>query len=200
MGSQRHIRRRFSVVEGGRRRPVRAWARPVVRRRRRRRLLWRWRRLRRAVLPVVFLVLAGIGLFGWPQAGVPGQVSRPDSRAVFVSWVDGDSGSFGGRRFRLHGVDAPEGSPSRARCAQERRLAANARAAVRRLTGGKRVLVTRSYGHDRYGRELVDLSVDGRDVADTLVARGMLQRWHYEAGAPKPDWCGQGRRAVYTPS
>jgi endonuclease YncB( thermonuclease family) len=42
---------------------------------------------------------------------------------------------------------------------------------------------------DSYGRELVDLSAGGRDVADQLVAAGKLKRWNFEAGESKPDWC-----------
>src|SRR5262249_17456300 len=108
---------------------------------------------------------------------------------VRVSWVDGDSGRIGGAEFRLHGVDAPEGSPSRAECASEREMSAGARQAARRLTDGKAVKVTRSYGKDSYGRQLVDLSVEGRDVADQLVNAGKLKRWNFEGGQPKPNWC-----------
>jgi endonuclease YncB( thermonuclease family) len=37
--------------------------------------------------------------------------------------------------------------------------------------------VSRLYGKDGYGRELVDLAVDGRDVARQLVNAGKLKRW-----------------------
>ena len=117
-------------------------------------------------------------------------VSDISGTRVTVSWVDGDSGRINGREFRLHGVDAPEGSPSRARCERERRRAVDAEYAVRTLTAGKRAVVRRSHGVDKYGRELIDLSVDGQDVAARLLAQGHLKQWNYDAGAAKPDWCG----------
>ena len=108
---------------------------------------------------------------------------------VSITWVDGDSGWIDGREFRLYGVDAPEGSPSRARCNEERALSAEAKAAARSLTSQGTVDVRSSMGTDKYGRELLLLSVDGKDVAASLVGRGHLQYWAYEAGQKKPDWC-----------
>ncbi|OZB15555.1 MAG: hypothetical protein B7X53_11195 [Hyphomonas sp. 34-62-18] len=108
---------------------------------------------------------------------------------VSVTWVDGDSGWINGREFRLYGVDAPEGSPSRARCNEERALSAEAKAAARSLTSQGAVDVRSSMGTDKYGRELLSLSVDGKDVAASLVGRGHLQYWAYESGQKKPDWC-----------
>lgn len=131
-------------------------------------------------------------MLGRAGISVPAIVSSsPASRnaGLEVVWVDGDSGRIGGRAFRLHGVDAPEGSVSRARCSLERQRADRARSAARRLTAGQGVIVARTYGRDRYGRELVDLTLGGRDVAGMLMRDGHLKRWRYEAGAPKPDWC-----------
>ncbi len=115
----------------------------------------------------------------------------PDAKQprVIVSWVDGDSGSINGRAFRLYGVDAPEGSESRARCDVELRRANDARHAVRSFTTGRRVVVRRSHGFDKYGRELVELSADGDDVGAALRARGHLKRWNYAGGQAKPNWC-----------
>ncbi len=111
-------------------------------------------------------------------------------RTLGVDWVDGDSGTLStGERFRLHGVDAPESGPTRAQCAHEREQAKKARAAARELTDGKLVRITRSHGHERYGRELLSLSQDGRDIAEALVGSGYLQRWNFEAGHDKPSWC-----------
>jgi endonuclease YncB( thermonuclease family) len=58
------------------------------------------------------------------------------------------------------------------------------------VTEGKTVRVSRTYGADTYGREIVDLVVGGRDVADQLVASGKLRRWNFDGGESKPDWCG----------
>lgn len=107
-----------------------------------------------------------------------------------INWVDGDSGTIDGHEFRLHGVDAPEGSPSRAHCRAERERATRARVAARQITRNANIAVSVFYGADPYGRELVDLTVNGADVATLLVAKGHLQLWNFESGQPKPDWCG----------
>jgi endonuclease YncB( thermonuclease family) len=106
-----------------------------------------------------------------------------------VRWVDGDSGEIDGRRFRLYGVDAPEGSVSRAQCTKERSKAKSSANAARNLTSNQRVRVSHSYGQDYYGRELVSLSAGGIDVAKSLIAGGHLKSWNYDAGEPKPQWC-----------
>lgn len=159
-------------------------------RRPRRRALGPFKRL---VVPAAIAGLlvsaAGLTFIDGREPDAPGTGGAPTSETVRVTWVDGDSGRLDGREFRLHGVDAPEGSPDRARCARERALSGDARNAARTITEGKTVRVSRSYGTDSYGRELVDLSAAGRDVADQLVAAGMLKRWNFEGGEHKPDWC-----------
>lgn len=124
-----------------------------------------------------------------PGKAAPALISDKTSPAISVNWVDGDSGTIDGRAFRLYGVDAPEGSPYRAECNKEQRLSSNAREAVRKLTDGAEIEISRSHGIDKYDRELLTLRADGRDVATALVSAGHLKRWNYEAGDPKPDWC-----------
>lgn len=149
--------------------------------------------LKRLIVPAVIagLILAAAGLAIVDDTGPERSPTdgAADSQTVRVTWADGDSGRLDGREFRLHGVDAPEGSPQRAKCARERALSGDARNAARTITEGKAVRVSRRYGADSYGRELVDLSADGRDVATQLVAAGMLKRWNFEGGERKPDWC-----------
>ncbi len=83
----------------------------------------------------------------------------------------------------------PEGSPQRAQCQRERDLAGAARDAARVLTGGRQETISRRRGTDRYERLVVDLSIDGRDVASQLVGAGKLKRWNFDGGEQKPDWC-----------
>lgn len=106
-----------------------------------------------------------------------------------VSWADGDSGWINGTAFRLYGVDAPESSPARAKCESERRRALDAKKAAQALTAGAEIRVRHIYGEDKYGRELVDISADGRDVASALIGNGHLKYWRYSAGQKKPVWC-----------
>ena len=112
-----------------------------------------------------------------------------------IYWSDGDSGRFQGKKFRLHGVDAPEtggvGSYGGAKCEYERELGYAAKEDVVEFTRGKLVQVYRDYGEDRYGRLVVDLSVNGQDLAMQMINRGVLKRWDYDGGEPKPNWCGR---------
>lgn len=154
------------------------------------------RRIRRPgpkalLVGAIVLGLGGIALLGALDLKAPGfATSGSGARPVMVTWIDGDSGYIDGREFRLHGVDAPEGSPSRARCTKERDLSRSARAGAENATGGRRMTVARSYGADVYGRDLVDLRADGADVASTLLEAGYVKRWNFERGDSKPDWCG----------
>lgn len=112
-----------------------------------------------------------------------------------VYWSDGDSGRLSdGTRFRLHAIDAPEtGSMKQrggAKCESERALGYEAKATVLDLTRGKTLTVTKDYGLDRYKRLVLDLSVDGKDLAAALVRAGHHKPWDYDGGDPKPDWCG----------
>ncbi|MEZ5997389.1 MAG: thermonuclease family protein [Hyphomonas sp.] len=109
-------------------------------------------------------------------------------------WSDGDSGRLAdGTKFRLHGIDAPEtGSMKQrggAKCESERALGYEAKETVLSLTRGRDLAVTRDYGRDQYRRLVVDLSVDGEDLATLLIAAGHHAVWDYDGGAPKPDWC-----------
>lgn len=116
--------------------------------------------------------------------------------AAYVYWSDGDSGRIGHYEFRLANVDAPEtggvGSRSGAKCEAERELGYEAKAFMVELTKAKAVVVSRSYGEDRYGRNVVDLSVDGVDVATKGLSAGHLRPWPHKKGkaqSRKPNWC-----------
>lgn len=123
-----------------------------------------------------------------------------------VYWSDGDSGRLpDGTKFRLHGVDAPETRSMKqvggAECEIERERGYVAKERVIELTRGKQVAVTRDYGRDRYKRLVVDISIDGRDLATQLIREGTHQVWDYDGGARKPDWCGpRWTPAAYAPA
>lgn len=107
-----------------------------------------------------------------------------------IYWVDGDSGTIDGERFRLAEVDAPEIRD--AMCESERALGEEARRYVRGLTVRSDLQVTADYGLDRYDRRVIELSIDGEAVIDLMIARGYLQSWVHLNGRAlqdKPDWC-----------
>ena len=140
-------------------------------------------------------------------AGLAGAVALAAQATIdqdgLVYWSDGDSGRLpDGTKFRLHGVDAPETRSLKqiggAECESERELGYIAKEKVLELTRDADIKVTRDYGPDRYKRQVVDLSINGEDLAARLVAEGTHQVCDYDGGAPKPDWCAPRRPASNT--
>lgn len=113
-----------------------------------------------------------------------------------IYWSDADSGRLSELKFRIANKDAPEtGSLKQrggAKCEAERALGYEAKAFMVGFTKGKIIRISGEYGKDRYGRVVVDLTADGRDVGDAGEAAGHLRDWPHKKGralTPKPDWC-----------
>ncbi len=113
-----------------------------------------------------------------------------------IYWSDGDSGRIEGERFRLANVDAPEtgniNSNGGAQCEEERLLGFEAKEFIIQATRNAEVVITSRSAPDRYGRSVVSLSVDGRDLAGLAIEAGYLRPWPHRNGrpaSPKPDWC-----------
>jgi micrococcal nuclease len=129
------------------------------------------------------------------HAQQPGALRYVDTGQVFV--IDGDTVVYRGYHLRLLGVNAPE---LRGACAAEQALALQAReTVVQDLANARSVQLrfyyTRSarYGDyrvratDKYGRDLVDVFVNGQSLAQTLIARGLAVSWNGQGA--KPNWC-----------
>lgn len=107
-----------------------------------------------------------------------------------LSVTDGDTVTLccpghGAGPARLTGYDAPEVfSP---RCAAEWLAGMRATWALRRLLWRAGEIRTLREGTDRYGRALVALWVDGRPVAQAMIAAGHGRPY---AGGPRGGWCG----------
>lgn len=71
-------------------------------------------------------------------------------------------------KIRLDGIDAPE---------SKQPFGDKSKQALRELTHGKTVTVSIS-GKDRYGRSIGVVAVDGLNVNETLIERGLA--WHYK--------------------
>lgn len=141
-----------------------------------------------------WLVAALILASGGGLVALAAQAATDAQAAVY--WSDGDSGRLpDGTRFRLHDVDSPETGSMKQRggasCESERIQGYEAKEASVELTRGKAVKVAHAYGLDRYGRQVVDLEIDGIDVALTLIAEGTHKAWDYDGGDRKPDWCAR---------
>lgn len=109
--------------------------------------------------------------------------------------IDGDTVEAHGRVLRLLDIDAPE--TRRAACDAER--AAGEIASLRlqlllRTAQGGRVGIDPDGRVDRWGRALVRITDDGRDLGAILVAEGLALPW-LTGRAAKAErlahWCGR---------
>ncbi|MAP94089.1 MAG: hypothetical protein CMK07_03965 [Ponticaulis sp.] len=139
-------------------------------------------------------------IFGVALAASASEIFPADDERVAtdIYWSDGDSGRLNGHSFRLANVDSPEkggiGSIGGAKCELERERAFEAKAFIIELTRRADVRISKSYGDDRYGREVVDLEVNGQDLAEIGLREGVYQPWPHKgqrAMTKKPDWCGR---------
>lgn len=113
--------------------------------------------MRRLVLLIVVAMAAAIG---------------SGAEAARVSVADGDSFEIGGKRYRLHDVDAPElyqnctdGKGRRWPCGRR------ARDELRRLIGRSDVDCT-EVTRDRFGRIVATCKAGGRDLGEAMVRAG----------------------------
>lgn len=110
-------------------------------------------------------------------------------RVAYV--IDGDTFRLAsGERVRIAGIDAPETQPRQAKCAQELAAGRAATARARALLTGRTVRLER-VGRS-YNRTVARVTLEGRDVAATLVEAGIARWW--PRGRPRPRWCERGRR------
>lgn len=99
--------------------------------------------------------------------------------------VDGDTLRDGDERYRVQNIDAPERG-SRSLCPEERVLAEASRAYVEAWIAQASVVEAHPSGRrDRYGRVIARIRIDGVDLGDRLVARGLAQPWR----GRKADFC-----------
>ncbi len=152
-----------------------------------------WERRRRmprgALLPAALLVLFGLWLIdpdtlktAWIRFPTH-SIEHVDPRLLSV--VDGDTVRLAGATIRLTGFDAPE--TYRAQCdaelVQGEAATARLRQLINRATAAELAYLSR---HDVYGRDLVRLTLDGRNVADTMVGDGFARRY---GGGQRRPWC-----------
>ncbi len=120
------------------------------------------------------LLLALLALFG---------LSQPVDEAIGAfTVVDGDTVVTASERIRIANIDAPE--TRGAACEAEARLGRLTAERLRALLSQGTPIVRRE-GEDRHGRTLARISVNGRDVGETLVREGLARSWD---GRRRP-WC-----------
>jgi endonuclease YncB( thermonuclease family) len=80
-------------------------------------------------------------------------------------------------------MDAPEIHPPR--CVQEAQLGLAATQKLKELLSSGTVTISGS-GRDKYGRELRQVSVNGVDVAQSMIAAGLASSYE---GKKRQSWC-----------
>ncbi|MEC7764231.1 MAG: thermonuclease family protein [Pseudomonadota bacterium] len=115
-----------------------------------------------------------------PEGGAPCRVVRVIDGDTMTMYCEGR----GHTRARLIGFDTPEiFSP---RCPSELRRGLQAKLRLQMiLWQADEVSLVRS-GTDRYGRGLVSLFVDGRNVAQQMIGEGLARPYD---GGQRRGWC-----------
>jgi micrococcal nuclease len=144
-------------------------------------------------LVLATLVAGAIGLTSCVPARAPlsGAAPETDAGCRVLRVIDGDTVDMacpdtGRFRARLSGFDTPESFEPR--CTAEARVARSATERLRGLVAEAASVDARLGDLDRYGRRLVGLTLDGRDVGATLIAEGLALPYR---GGPRPDWCAR---------
>ncbi|PIE14501.1 MAG: nuclease [Rhodobacterales bacterium] len=137
------------------------------------------------------LILTALTMAVWVYVVRVSEEARAEAGCSVGYVYDGDTVELicdgAARTARIVGLDTPETRD--ARCAAERR---HGRAATERLRAlikarGAAVDIWRR-GHDKYGRVLIRLHVDGTDVAETLIGEGGAVPYR---GGARIDWCAR---------
>jgi len=115
--------------------------------------------------------------------------SAATGRVRYVT--DGDTFRLeSGERIRIANIDAPETHRDQAKCNAEVVLGQAASERARALLDHRVVTFVR-VGRS-YNRTVARVTLDGRDLGETLVAMGVARPWpHY---SPKPNWCDRPAR------
>ncbi|MDZ4309211.1 MAG: thermonuclease family protein [Cypionkella sp.] len=133
-----------------------------------------------------YIALTLLGLWAAADRFAPYHGAPAACRIGYV--IDGDTVALRcgaeKRVGRLVGFDAPEvRSP---KCKSEAAWGARATERLRGLLSGPDVVIYPK-GTEKYGRDLVLITVAGRDVAAVMIGEGLGVDYHGEA---RRNWCG----------
>ena len=148
----------------------------------------RGRKKKRPLRWLILLPIAAYLVFGTVGDAAMG-LSKGASQCKLVAVVDGDTVTIwcGGtvfERTRLTGYDTPEiFSPQ---CNSELWLGIRATFALKGALWSADRIVIQPTGRDRYDRVLARMTVDGRSVGNTLIARGLARPYF---GNRRAGWC-----------
>lgn len=121
---------------------------------------------------------------------LPAIPNRAHPVAEIVGIVDGDTVKLRqvstGKVIsaRLTGFDTPE--TFRPGCAREKALGELAKARLGQLLNAAQQIEPRTHGTGKYGRLLLELTLDGRPLEEIMVAEGLAVRYD---GGRRINWC-----------
>ncbi len=103
--------------------------------------------------------------------------------------IDGDTVKLqceegGSKNARILGYDTPE---KNAQCITEYVNANRATWSLRWALWTSDIIEVSSNKRDKYGRDLIVLMVDGKDVADHMISSGLARAYY---GGKRQGWCG----------
>lgn len=84
--------------------------------------------------------------------------------------------------IRVRGVDTPE---IKGQCSYEKEAALRARDFTKSLLMNAKVIQLRDVGEDKYHRVLATVTIDGVDLANTLISEGFGRQWK----GRRENWC-----------
>jgi endonuclease YncB( thermonuclease family) len=132
---------------------------------------------------------ASTGLLSFLWHDLTNAFAERQPRALRAPWViDGDTieDRAAGARYRVANIDAPE-TGENAKCFRERHRGELAkREAIRLVRGARSTQVRRTWRTDRYGRRVAFVLVDGQDLGEALMKRGLARPWR----GRRERWCG----------
>lgn len=124
-----------------------------------------------------------------------GAAHADDMRFPFVAVTDGDTIRSSIQiacplcnvYVRIRGIDTPE-SNYLAKCPKEKEKGLAAKKYLQSMFEGKKEFMARNIAWDKYGgRILGDVEINGKNVAQELIAKGYAKP--YTGRGRKPDWC-----------
>ena len=106
-----------------------------------------------------------------------------------VMLIDGDTVKLqceegGSKNARILGYDTPE---KNAQCITEYVNANRATWPLRWALWTSDIIEVSSNKRDKYGRDLIVLMADGKDVADHMISSGLARAYY---GGKRQGWCG----------
>ncbi|MFC0808933.1 thermonuclease family protein [Ensifer sp. P24N7] len=101
--------------------------------------------------------------------------------------VDGDTFWYGGTKFRLYEIDAPEVGDG-AKCQQEYDSGMKATYLLQSILQSGITSMT-EHGQDRYGRTLVSVQTGSGDASGLILQAGLAEPF---GRGVRVDWCSNG--------